>query len=93
MAEAKVKISAEVSGQWKWGKVDSTSFAYTAQFPVKVQPGEAVKVSATVSSGSLTVPFTVHLSSKSTGVKTETKGIWRGVTTWDLSVHYEKISK
>lgn len=92
VAEGQIEITAELSNQWKWGKVDSTSFSYTAAIPVKVQAAESVKVSAIVSSGTLTVPFTIYLSSISTGVKVETKGIWRGATTWDLTSHYEVIS-
>jgi hypothetical protein len=39
---------------------------------------------ATVHVGTLEVPYTLYLSSKSTGTKAQTKGIWHGVSSWDL---------
>lgn len=47
-------------------------------------PYTKVRAVSTVNKGVLEVPYTMYLSSKSTGATTESKGIWRGVSTWDL---------
>lgn len=47
-------------------------------------PYTKVRAVSTVNKGVLEVPYTMYLSSKSTGATTESKGIWHGVSTWDL---------
>ncbi|KAL0572240.1 hypothetical protein V5O48_009722 [Marasmius crinis-equi] len=72
------------SSKWTWGKSDSTEKAWRVTFTVVAPPGKTVYATAVVSHGELEVPYTIFVSSKSTGVKTETKGIWRGVSSWNL---------
>ncbi len=84
VAEAEFNVETSLSNEWKWGEQNSFSKSYTATFPVKAGPHETVRAVSTVNKGEIEVPYTIHLSSKSTGTKTETKGIWRGVSTWDL---------
>ncbi|KAJ3485529.1 hypothetical protein NLI96_g4885 [Meripilus lineatus] len=84
IAETEFTVEASSTNQWTWGEQTSFSKSYTATFPVKAGPHETVRAVSTVNKGELEVPFTMYLSSKSTGTKTETKGIWRGVSTWDL---------
>ncbi|KAK0472997.1 hypothetical protein IW261DRAFT_1423968 [Armillaria novae-zelandiae] len=57
---------------------------YTANFPVKAGLGKTVCGVLFVQKGTLEVPYTIQLASKSTGVWVETKGIWRGVSSWEL---------
>jgi len=79
-------FSVEVPGSntWTWGSATEYSTQYTATFPVKAPAHTAVHVSAVVTQGMLNVPYTMHLSSKSSGVKTQTTGTWHGVSSWDL---------
>lgn len=84
VAEAEFSIDTSLSNQWTWGEQNSFTKSYTMTFPVKAGPHETVRAVSTVNKGDIEVPFTIHFVSKSTGVKTETKGIWRGVSTWDL---------
>ncbi|KAJ7715782.1 hemolytic lectin [Mycena olivaceomarginata] len=83
-AEEELRVDVSVSQTWTYGKEDSFSVAYTANFPVRVEPHATVHAVATVHVGTLEVPYTLYLSSKSTGTKAQTKGIWRGVSSWDL---------
>jgi hypothetical protein len=84
IAEEEFRVDVSVSQTWTYGKEDSFSVAYTATFPVKVGPHATVHAVSTVNVGTLEVPYTLHLSSKRTGTKAQTQGIWRGVSSWDL---------
>ncbi|KAH7885611.1 hemolytic lectin [Phlebopus sp. FC_14] len=84
VAEAEFSLDFSVSNQFTWGQTTEFSESYTAKFPVKAGPGKTVRAVSTVNKGELKVPYTIILSSKRTGVKTETKGIWHGVSSWDL---------
>ncbi|KAJ3492365.1 hypothetical protein NLI96_g33 [Meripilus lineatus] len=83
-AEAKFTIDASATNQWTWGEQTSFSKSYTITFPVRAGPNETVRAISTINRGELEVPFTMHLSSRISGTKTETKGVWRGLSTWDL---------
>ncbi|KAH7885577.1 hypothetical protein F5I97DRAFT_1968286 [Phlebopus sp. FC_14] len=82
--EAEFSIDFSVNNQFTWGQTTEFSESYRATFPFHAGPGSTVRAVSTVNRGELRVPFTIHLSSKRTGVQTETKGIWSGVSTWDL---------
>ena len=79
-----MKVEASTTNTWTWGKTTEYSTQYTATFPVKAGPHESVRASSVVNQGTLDVPYTMHLSSKSTGVNVQTTGTWRGVSSWDL---------
>lgn len=84
VAEAEFTLSAELSNEFTWGREESFSHNYTASFPVKANPYTIVRAVSTVNQGTLEVPYTIHLKSKSSGAMAESKGIWHGVSTWDL---------
>jgi len=84
VAESKLTVEASSSHTWTWGKTTEYSTQYTATFPVKAGPRKSVRASSVVNQGMLDVPYTMFMSSKSTGVKVETTGTWRGVSSWDL---------
>ncbi|KAF9648921.1 hypothetical protein BDM02DRAFT_3128687 [Thelephora ganbajun] len=75
IADGKVKVETSTT---------EYSTQYTATFPVKAGPGKSVRASSVANQGTLDVPYTIYMSSKSTGVKVETKGTWRGVSSWDI---------
>ena len=69
---------------WTWGKTTHHYIKYTAALPIKAGARKSVRVSSVVNQGEREVPFTMHLSSKRTaGVKVQTTGTWRGVSSWD----------
>ncbi|KAK7033618.1 hypothetical protein VNI00_012617 [Paramarasmius palmivorus] len=84
VGEIGLTLDRSFSNEWTWGKEDSVAKSYTATFPVKAGPKQTVRAVSTVNKCDLDVPYTIYMSSKSTGTKVETKGIWRGVTTWNL---------
>ncbi|KAK0209867.1 hypothetical protein IW262DRAFT_497764 [Armillaria fumosa] len=84
VAEGKISVSVSHSNVWTFGTEDSFSKTYTANFPVKAGPHTTVRGVSSVQQGTLEVPYTLHLVSKSAGVRVETKGIWRGVSSWAL---------
>jgi hypothetical protein len=85
----------QVSGTetYTYGQSETRSKSYTETYPVNAPAGKNIRCVATVSEGTLIVPYTITLKSKSTGVQTETKGIWTGVSTWDIRANYYEIAK
>lgn len=93
IAEGKISVEASATQQWSWGETKSYTTSYNTSFPVTAGPGEVVHALSSVNQGQIDVPFTIHLRSKSKGVKVETKGVWRGVSTWDLRHTIELVKK
>lgn len=67
---------------WTWAETTEYNTKYASTVDISVDPGKSVGVSWVVNQAILDVPYIMHLSSG--GVKVETEGIWRGVTSWDL---------
>ncbi|KAK0469228.1 uncharacterized protein EV420DRAFT_15892 [Desarmillaria tabescens] len=84
VAEGKISVSTTLNNEWRFGIQNTFSKTYTAHFPVKAGPQQTVHAVSTVQQGTLDVPYTMHLASKSAGVKVEMEGVWRGVSTWEL---------
>ncbi|KAI0757737.1 hemolytic lectin [Daedaleopsis nitida] len=84
ISEGKFSIEASSTNTWTWGSSTEYTTQYTASFPVKAGPHQKVHATSMVNQGVLDVPYTMHLSSKSAGVKVQTTGTWRGVSSWDL---------
>ncbi|KAI0758163.1 hemolytic lectin [Fomes fomentarius] len=84
VADSTFSIQASSTNEWTWGKTTSYTTQFTATFPVKAGPNETIRAGAVVNQGTLDVPYTLYWSSKSSGVKVQTKGIWHGVSCWDL---------
>ena len=77
-------MAASSTRTWVWGSTNEYTTRYSATFSVKVAPHSSVRVLSVVNRGVLGVPYTMYLSSKSAGVEVQTKGTWRGVSSWDL---------
>ncbi|KAL5536450.1 hypothetical protein ACEPAF_272 [Sanghuangporus sanghuang] len=90
-SEEKFTINVPTSSHFKWGDSTSHTVSHTDSFSVEAAPGETGRVVSIVNEGKLEVPFTIYLSSKATGVDVETKGTWRGVSTWDLRHAIETV--
>ncbi|KAK0491950.1 hypothetical protein EDD18DRAFT_1321316 [Armillaria luteobubalina] len=84
VTESKISVSVSHKNEFIFGTENTFSKMYTANFPVKAGPKKTVRGVSSVQEGTLEVPYTIHLASKSTGVWVETKGVWRGVSSWDL---------
>ena len=84
VAEGKLSVEASSTNTWTWGKTTEYNTQYVATFPVKAGPRTSVRAMSVANQGILDVPYVMHASSKSSGVKVETKGTWRGVSSWDL---------
>ena len=87
VADGKVKVDVTNTHQFTWGKQESISHTYTANFPVKAGPHQTVHAVSTVKCGKISVPYTITFLCKETGAETQTKGTWHGVSTWNL--HHE----
>jgi len=84
ITDGKFKLDASVITPWFWAKTTSYTIVYNNTFPVKVAPFQSIRATSLVNQGMLEVPFTMHLSSTSAGVKVQTTGTWRGLSSWDL---------
>ncbi|KAK0459932.1 hemolytic lectin LSLb [Armillaria novae-zelandiae] len=85
VSNGKINIEASHSNEWKFGTQNTFSKTYTAQFPgLKAGPKQTVRAVSSVKLGTLEVPYTTYLVSKSEGVEMVTSGLWRGVSSWEL---------
>lgn len=82
--EGTFSVDTSTTNTWTWGSTTSYSTDYTETFPVTASPNTTVLASALVDQGTLNVPYTMYMSSKSTGVSVTTTGTWTGVSSWDL---------
>jgi hypothetical protein len=64
IASTKVEVSAEVSYNFEWNRVNTSSKAKTMTFPVKVPPNSAVMGQVTWQENSITIPFKVKGTGK-----------------------------
>ena len=84
ISEAEFKIDASYRNDWKFGDTNSFAKSWTVNFPAKAGSLETIRAVSTVTRGQLEVPYTIVLRSKANGVEVKTKGMWRGVSSWDL---------
>lgn len=77
-------MEASSSNTWTWGKTTEFTTQYTATFPVRAAPNTSVRAISVVNQGTLEVPYVMHMSSRSSGVRVTTTGTWHGVSSWDL---------
>ncbi|SJK98752.1 uncharacterized protein ARMOST_02021 [Armillaria ostoyae] len=85
VSEGKISIEASQSNEWKFGTQNTFSKTYTAHFSgLKAGPHQTVHAVSSVKLGTLEVPYTIYLASKSAGVEVVTSGLWRGVSSWEL---------
>ena len=84
VAKDKLEVGPLSSNTWVWGKTIEYNTQYTTTFHVKVGPHKSVRATAVVNHGTLNVPYTMYLTSKSSGIKVQTTGFWSGASSWDL---------
>ena len=84
VAKDKFEVGPLGSKTWVWGKTIEYNTQYTTTFRVKVRSRQSVLAAAVVNRGTLNVPYTMYLSSKSSGTKVQTTGSWSGASSWDL---------
>ncbi|KAI0267340.1 hemolytic lectin [Gloeopeniophorella convolvens] len=80
----KIVIDGNTSHQLTYEGTDTWLKTHQGNFPVTIEPHKSVKVVSYVTHGDIEVPYTINFSSKTTGTKTYTKGVWRGTATWHL---------
>jgi len=79
--EGKASVSAASATTSTYGKETSVSKILTFSYTITAPPGKKVTVVAQVIQTEMDIPYTMCLSSKSTGTETEMKGTWKGFTT------------
>ncbi|PSN61327.1 hypothetical protein BS50DRAFT_578688 [Corynespora cassiicola Philippines] len=93
LAEGKVEVSAKVHSNLKWGSTNVRSQSWEATVNLKVPGGKTIRVTATVTESILNVPFVSTWKSKKTGQTMTTKGIFKGISSSDLSTNFFLIEK
>jgi hypothetical protein len=81
-ASASIRISTDV--HWTSGQAVVRSHAYTAVFPLRVEPYGAYRATARVWRSTLSVPYVMFFESNETGAIRVSRGMWSGVSTWGL---------
>lgn len=90
-AESKFNVETTLDQSWTFGETKQFEKRYSQEFPLTALPKSKIKATASVNKGNLNVPYIMTLKSKRTGFKVETKGIFSGVSTWDLRYVVENI--
>ncbi|KAJ6583886.1 hemolytic lectin [Mycena vulgaris] len=84
-------VDTTLKKEWKVGTETSFEKTYTTNGSVKVGPNASVRAIATLTIGTLVAPYTLFLSSKSKGVKTQIRGLWRGESSWQMELSTEDV--
>ena len=93
LAEGKVEVSAKVHTNLKWGSTNTTSQSWEASVPLTVPPHTHLRVTATVTESIMDVPFTTTWKSPKTGKTMTTKGIFRGLSSSDLTTNFFPVEQ
>ena len=67
--------------------------SWMASFLTKAGPLGTIRAVSAVTSGELEVPYTIILRSKVNRIKVETKGMWHGISPWDLCHTISPVEK
>ncbi|KAF7301959.1 Hemolytic lectin LSLb [Mycena indigotica] len=68
---------------WTFGEATTYTHTWKDTIQGKAGPKETIRAVSAVTRGLLEVPYVIVFRSQS-GVEVESKGVWRGVSTWDL---------
>ena len=86
-----VEVTTGTKNTWKFGESNSTSQKYSHTTKVKVPPHTTIKRSATVTRGTLNVPYSAKIRTGA-GTERSLQGIWSGVSTWNLVSKQESVN-
>ncbi|KAI0741309.1 hemolytic lectin [Daedaleopsis nitida] len=79
---SKFTVGGASANEWGWST--QSTMQVTGTFPIALIPHQAARAVSVVNQGILSVPYTLYLSSKSSGVQVQTTGTWHGVSAWYL---------
>lgn len=91
---ASVEGSVTVTGsrEWTWGEENSFTTGVKVTFPVIAGPNKIVHAAGTATQGTLSVPYTMTLRQKEDPhAETENRGVWQGLSTWNVSYKLEEV--
>jgi hypothetical protein len=83
-AKAEFSSDLTISGTLKNGQTDVYETTHTFNKPVTTAPNHISAATTIITIGELEVPYTMYLVSKSTRGQTQSRGIWRGTTGWNV---------
>ncbi|KAJ7752341.1 hypothetical protein B0H16DRAFT_1837454 [Mycena metata] len=92
VANGKVVVGSTQSVGWTLGTVQMVDETHNVQISLNIPPYTNASAVVTISVGKAEVPYILYLSSKLTGTRAQSKGIYRGSTGWDTTVIYGKVS-
>ena len=85
-----VSIDAGTTNKWSFGEENAITQKYTYEADVQLPPHSKVKRTATITKGSMNVPYTATVLTGD-GSKRVIEGTWNGVSTYDLIVTQENL--
>jgi len=91
IAEGKVKVSTEFSATFAIGKTETSTKTVTLTANPAVPAQSSVRASLVYTKADISVPWTATAHFAGTTVTKQVKGLWGGVTTYDLRVNIDKI--
>jgi len=85
-----VTIAGSQQNKWSFGEENTTTQHYEDSTDMKVPPHTFLKRTASVTSAKLNVPYTAKVRLVN-GLERSIKGVWNGVTTFNLLVEQEDL--
>jgi hypothetical protein len=76
-----------------WGEQKTITRTYTDTCPVVVGPYKTYRVTATITTAQLSVPYVMFFQSEQTGGIYESRGVWHGVTSWNQRTVIDDITQ
>ncbi|KAJ7752340.1 hypothetical protein B0H16DRAFT_1317483, partial [Mycena metata] len=87
VSSASFTLGVSTSQQWTWGKSSIVQRTYSVSSSIVTNPNYQTVVVSTYTIGKLQVPFTIYSTSKATGVKVTTEGVWTGTSGWNVQTN------
>jgi len=92
LAEATDWVTVTGRYDFTWDEQKTITRTYTDTCPVVVGPYKTCRVTATITTAQLSVPYVMFFQSQQTGGIYESRGIWHGVTSWNQRTVIEDIT-
>ncbi|KAI9243024.1 hypothetical protein BY458DRAFT_448445, partial [Sporodiniella umbellata] len=90
IAEGEIKIDASTKHEWKYGEQTSFEKSYQNELPVQCAPFKKIIAKASVTESIINIPYKITWKSKRMGTKISSEGIYKGVSTWNLTNSFEE---
>ena len=93
LADGKVQVGAKEHTELKWGSTTTTKQEWKKDVSLTMPPKTTLRVTAAVTESVIHVPVTTMWKSAKTGKTMKTTGVFKGLSSSDLSTYYFPIGE